>query len=132
MDWLMGEKLRNVVGWATDLINPGISLCRDMNSTLELGGNINFHSLLSLQEGFALSTFEYVAGTILAIVFFILLMSVFSYGLSVLSVGETIILTILKKKSNDENLLERDDEDTLNDEEDTDNKNKETKEEVKA
>ena len=118
----MGEKLRNVVGWATDLINPSITLCSD----------INLHSLLSLQDGSVLSVTEYIAGTILAIVFFILLMSILSYGLSVLSVGETIILTILKKKSNDENLLERDDEDTLNDEEDDDNENKETKEGTEA
>ena len=44
-------------------------------------------------------------------------MSIFSYGLSILSVGETIIFTIFKKKSNDENLLYRSDEDDISDDE---------------
>lgn len=113
MDWLMGEKLRNVVGWATDLVNPGITLFKNAKSTIEFGGNEKLHSLLSLQEGASLSATEYIAGTILAIVLFTLLISILSYGLSVLSVGETIILTILKKKSNNENILERSDEDDV-------------------
>ena len=44
---------------------------------------------------------------------FVLFMVIFSYGLSILSVGETIILTIIKKKSDDENLLVRNDRDNL-------------------
>lgn len=132
MDWLMGEKLRNVVGWATDLINPSITLCCGINQTMEMGNKSSLHSLLSLQDGIALSPTEYIAGTILAIIFFILLISIFSYALSVLSVGETIILTILKQKSNDENLLERDDEDSSDTEEDADDKKEETEEKTEA
>ena len=118
----MGEKLRNITGRATDLINPGIKLCCDMKSC----GNSELHSLLSLQKGVVLSTSEYIAGTILAIILFIILFSIISYGLSIMSVGETIILTILKKKSNDDNLLEHSDEDGIEDEENDENGDQET------
>ena len=64
-----------------------------------------------------ISNTEYIAGTIVAIVLFILLMSIVSYGLSILSVGETIMFTIFKKKSNDENLLYRSNEDDISDDE---------------
>ena len=96
-DWLMGTKLHNIVGWATDLVKPQFDFCNFMNS-------VNHNSLLSLQESAILSGTEYFAGTLVAIVLFILLMSIFSYGLSILSVGETIIFTILKNKCNDEHL----------------------------
>jgi len=112
-EWLIGEKLRNIVAWATDLVNPNITMCTGLRSTAELGSNINMNSLLSLQNGTYLTTTEYISGTILAIIFFILIMSILSYGLSILSVGETIIFTILKKRSDDENLFERDDKDSL-------------------
>jgi hypothetical protein len=47
-------------------------------------------------------------------------MSFFSYFLSILSVGETIMFTIFRKKSDDDNILERKDEEELEDEEDED------------
>jgi len=110
-DWLMGTKLHNVVGWATNLVNPKINFCNFLRCTDSVGDAIKHQSLLSVQDNFVLSNTEYVAGTIVAIILFILLMSIVSYGLSILSVGETIIFTIFKKKSNDENLLLRNDED---------------------
>jgi hypothetical protein len=105
MDWLIGTKLQKIVGWATDLVNPEFIICN--------GSSCGISTLFSIQNDAYLSVTEYIAGIILAIVIFILLMVVFSYGLSILSVGETIILTILKKKSNDENLLERSDKDSF-------------------
>jgi hypothetical protein len=113
-DWLMGTKLHNIVGWATDLVNPQFYFCNLTQSSVSFGNTV---TLLSLQDGAVLSSTEYVAGTIVAIVLFILLMSIISYGLSILSVGETIMFTIFKKKSNDENLLDRRDEDDISDEE---------------
>jgi len=106
-EWLMGAKLQNVVGWATNLVNPKVNFC----SFLKCTDSVNPQSLLSVPDSLVLSNTEYVAGTIVAIILFILLMSIISYGLSILSVGETIIFTIFKKKSNDENLLLIDDED---------------------
>jgi hypothetical protein len=112
-DWLMGTKLHNVVGWATDLVNPQICFYNIAWSSDLLGNSVNQQTLLSLQDGAALSNTEYIAGTIVAIILFILLMLIISYALSILSVGETIIFTIFKKKSNDENLLIRSDEDDI-------------------
>ena len=109
-DWLMSTKLHNIVGWATDLVNPQFNFCITSHC-----GTVIPQTLLSLQDGAALSNTEYIAGTIVAIILFILLMSILSYGLSILSVGETIIFAIFKKKSNDENLLLRSDEDDISD-----------------
>jgi hypothetical protein len=110
-DWLMGTKLHNVVGWATNLVNPKINFCNFLRCTDSVGDAVKHQSLLSVPDSLVLSSTEYVAGTIVAIILFILLMSIVSYGLSILSVGETIMFTIFKKKSNDENLLLIDDED---------------------
>lgn len=116
-EWLMGTKLHNVVGWATNLVNPKINFCNFLRCT----DSVKHQNLLSVPDSLVLSNTEYMAGTIVAIILFILLMSIVSYGLSILSVGETIIFTIFKKKSNDENLLLRDDEDDESEEVDVDN-----------
>lgn len=116
-DWLMGTKLHNIVGWATDLVNPQLDFCNFMQSSASYCDIVNQQALLSLQDGALLSNAEYIAGTIIAIILFILFMSIVSYGLSILSVGETIIFIIFKKKSNDENLLYHSDEDDISEEE---------------
>ncbi len=115
--WLMGTKLHNIVGWATDLVNPQFDFCNFAWCYLSFGDKVNQQTLLSLQDGSVLSSTEYIAGTIVAVILFILFMSIISYGLSILSVGETIIFTIFKKKSDGENLLYRSDEDDISDDE---------------
>ena len=112
-DWLMGTKLHYIVGWATDLVNPQFGFYNFTCTFTSVGDTVTQQTLLSLQDEAVLSSTEYIAGTIIAIILFILLMSILSYSLSILSVGETIIFTILKKKSNDENLLYRSDEDDI-------------------
>ncbi|MBU0529804.1 hypothetical protein KKF86_08635 [bacterium] len=118
VDWLMGAKLHNIVGLASDLVNPQFGFCNFMKCSVSV---TNQQLLLSLQDGALLSSTEYIAGTIVAIALFVLLMSIVSYGLSILSVGETIMFTIFKKKSNDENLLDRSDEDDITEEESDEN-----------
>lgn len=100
IELLMGEKVQNIVGWATELITPW-----SLSKTSSV--------LLSLQSGIGLSISEYIAATLLAIVLFIIAILIISYGLAVLSVGETIIFTIIKMKSTGENLLERVEKDEL-------------------
>jgi hypothetical protein len=116
-DWLMSIKLQNIVGWATDLVNPQFGFCNFMKCTTTVENSVCQQTLLSFQDGTVLSGTEYIAGTIIALILFILLMSIVSYGLSILSVGETIMFTIFKKKSNDENILDRSDEDDISDDE---------------
>ena len=116
-DWLMSIKLHNIVGWATDLVNPQFGFCNSMKCTTTVENSVCQQTLLSFHEGTALSGTEYIAGIIVALILFILLMSIISYGLSILSVGETIMFTIFKKKSNDENILDHNDEDEISDDE---------------
>ncbi|MEE9190074.1 MAG: hypothetical protein V3U16_04825 [Candidatus Neomarinimicrobiota bacterium] len=125
MEWLMGEKLNKIVSWATDVVTP--------SAILNFSSNFHF-SFRSLSPdaqpwGFTLpnvsnlSVTEYFAGGILAFFFFILILLVFSYALSILSVGETIMFVIFRNKSDAENLLERLDEDDEEDEDDLDTEN---------
>ena len=98
--FLMGETVHNIVGCATDLVTP-------------LSSSNSVSLLLSLEPGTALSIPEYIVATILAIILFIIMILIISYGLAVLSVGETVIFTIIIKKSTGENLLERVEKDEL-------------------
>ncbi len=111
-DWLMGEKVQNVVAWASDLVLPNITFFSNYQNLFAFASKEN-PIFPTLQDGVALPISEYFAGTLLAMVFFILLVILLSYGLSIFAVGQTLIFTILKKKSNDENLLERPDKDSI-------------------
>ncbi len=118
---LMGAKVHKIIGLATDLVNPQFGFCNFIKCSTTVENIVSQQTLLSLKDGVLLSNTEYIAGTIVAIVLFILLMSIFSYGLSILSVGETIMFTIFMKKSNDENLLDRSDEDDVSEKESEEN-----------
>lgn len=111
-DWLMGEKVQNVVAWASDLVLPNITFFSNYQNLFAFASKEN-PIFPTLQDGVALPISEYFAGTLLAMVFFILLVILLSYGLSIFAVGQTLIFTVLKKKSNDENLLERPDKDSI-------------------
>ena len=60
-----------------------------------------------------------ISSVILSCFLFIIVLAVASYGLSILSVSETLMYIIFKKRSDDENLLDHKDEDELEDEDDT-------------
>lgn len=66
----------------------------------------------------SLSGTESAAAFIVGIFLFLITLSFFSYFLSILSVGETIMFTIFRKKSDDDNILDRKDEEELEEEED--------------
>jgi hypothetical protein len=122
--WFMGTKLANIVSYASNIIYPE-SVCRLSSSFCSFGsgpsccvGNVSSCCAISTNVDIAsISGTETVAGVILAIFLFLLVLAVISYGLSILSVGETIMFVIFKKKSDDDNLLERKDEDELEEEE---------------
>tara|TARA_Y100000758_G_scaffold12209_1_gene9103 strand:- start:96 stop:551 length:456 start_codon:yes stop_codon:yes gene_type:complete len=120
----MGTKLANIVSYASNIICPE-SICRLSSSFCSFGSGLsccigNVSSCCSISTNVDLASIsgtETVAGVILAIFLFLLVLAVISYGLSILSVGETIMFVIFKKKSDDDNLLERKDEDELEEEE---------------
>ena len=68
----------------------------------------------------SLSGTESIATFIVGVFLFLITLSFFSYFLSILSVGETIMFTIFRKKSDDDNILDRKDEEELEDEDDDD------------
>jgi len=119
-EWLMGTKLANIVGWATRVVFPARVFNWDTanNWLCNLIGitKSNCYGMINTPPE-TLSGTETVAGFFLAIFLFIILFTVLAYGLSILSVGETIMFVIFKKRSDDENLLERKDEEELEEEE---------------
>ena len=74
-------------------------------------------SFTPYNDGGNLTGTETASAIILGVFIFMVVLSVVSYGLSVLSVGETIMYLIFKKKSDNDNLLERKDEDDLDEDE---------------
>jgi hypothetical protein len=117
----MGSKLLNIVGWATQAVHPG-ALCSLLGNACGIcsaccAGCV---SLLT-SSGVALSGTELVAAFILAVFLFLLIVSVVSYTMAVLSVGETLMFIIFKKRSDDDNLLERKDEEEIDEVEEDDN-----------
>jgi hypothetical protein len=120
MNWLMGEKLGKIVSWATDVVTPSAVFNFPSNFHLSLGSlqlNVQPWEFALLYDS-KLSATEYLAGGILVFFFFILILSVFSYALSLLSVGETIMFVLFRNKSDAENLLERLNEDNEKEEDD--------------
>ena len=107
-EWIlgMGSKLSNIVGYASEIVFP--SFCGSTYS-----GLCEMFPVPGADMPFTHSA----AGIIVAIFLFILFASVIAYGLSIISVGETLMFVIFKKKSDDDNLLERKDEEELEAEE---------------
>ncbi len=116
-DWLlgMGLKLSNIVGYASEVVFPA---CISSGNTCA-GGFCGLFPVPGVDMPFTHSA----AGVITAIFLFILFASVIAYGLSILSVGETLMFIIFKKKSDDDNLLERKDEEELEAEEEEEEEN---------
>ncbi|MEE8335796.1 MAG: hypothetical protein V3S48_05120 [Candidatus Neomarinimicrobiota bacterium] len=128
---LMGEKLSNITGTAAGIIWPNrLTHLFSHNSGFGPKGSYygEYHGSSETcfswfcdssfpTAGDTLSGSEWGAAVILSFFLFILTLSVFSYALSILSVGETIMLIIFRKKSDDDNILERKDEEDLEAEE---------------
>ena len=111
-EWFMGSKLSGLVSYATSIVCPDW-LCQCLACCLSF-----FNCFVQTDAPANLSGTETVAGVILAVSMFFIGLSVISYGLSVISVGETLMFVIFKKRSDDDNLLERKDEDELEEDED--------------
>ncbi len=101
----MGDKLANIIGFASKAVFPEICATACCSCSI-------FPAAAS-----DLAATQTIAGVIVAVFLFILFAAVIAYGLSILSVGETLMFVIFKKKSDDDNLLERKDEEELEAEE---------------
>ena len=123
-DWFMGTKLANIVAYAANIVCPA-SLCNALTACCAGFSSsccIGLSGCLYAPNAdlASLSGSETAAGVILAVFLFLLILSAFAYVLSICSVGETLMFIIFKKKSDDDNILERKDEDDLEEEENDD------------
>lgn len=121
MNFLMGEKGTSIVGNAIQYIFPsGLceSICAPFSCVSQFCGTPC--CFYTLPEAGTLSSSETGAAILIGLFLFIILMSILSYGLSILSVGETLMFIIFKKKSDDDDIIERKDEDELEEEDDDD------------
>ena len=117
-EMLMGLKLSNIVGsaahnvWPIDLFNSMIASCQlssGSSSKYSITSNVlnNFYTFFIPDAPSSFSGTEFFAAVIVGIFLFLISISFFSYFLSILSVGETIMFAIFRKKSDDDNILER-------------------------
>ena len=128
----MGVKLNNIIGYASSIVD--ISWISDNISDLNINVEDNllvlpnaafdlveiilgllstlFNQFLISLPNFSfdiyaesLSTIDTIAGMLLSVPLILLTLSVLSYGIAIISVGETIIFTIFKKIMDNENIL---------------------------
>ena len=138
--YFMGIKLENIMGYAVSIVDTSwisnnfselkISMEQELFGTLTMATDMiefilsllfKFFSLFLLAlpnfsiENYSgsLSAIETISGLLLSIPLIFLTLSVFSYGLAILSVGETIIFIILKNIMDKENILLRNDEEDI-------------------
>lgn len=135
--YFMGIKLENIMGYAVSIVDTSwisnnfselkISMEQELFGTLTMATDmiefilsllVKFFSLILLAlpnfsiESYSgsLSAIETISGLLLSIPLIFLTISVLSYGLAILSVGETIIFIIFKKIMDEENILIRNSE----------------------
>ena len=130
--FFMGAKLENIVGYASSIVD--ISWISDNMSDITINIEDNlfvlpnvafdlvelilcffstlFNQFLISLPNFSfdiyaesLSTIDTITGMLLSVPLILLTLSVLSYGIAIISVGETIIFTIFKKVMDNENIL---------------------------
>ncbi len=119
-EWFMGAELTNITNYAYSLVCPqwmcdAVSSLR--NQLLDLFG-VYFYlpSIFPVSctiPPTAISSAQTFASTLLSMSYFLIGFSIISYGLSILSVGETLMFVTFKKKSDDDDILSRKDEDEI-------------------
>ena len=118
----MGESFLNISNYATSLVFPAwmANYSNEINTSLSNLLNFKFKIplLFPLFENISNGTNlpHSFPGIILSISYFLIGLSIFSYALSIFSVGQALIFIIFKKKSDDDDVLERKDEDEINEE----------------
>ena len=122
-EWFMDATLANMTSYASSLVCPQW-MCETIACIRNevagwFGLYYNVPSIFSANCSIlpiAMSSTETIASTLLSISYLLIGFSILSYGLSIISVGETIMFIIFKKKSDDDDLLQRKDEDEIEDE----------------
>jgi len=121
-NWFMGTKLMKIVGWASQAVHPE-ALCSLIGNSCSLcsvcsTGCLSCGSILPA-TAINLTGTEQVASFIMAIFLFIVMVSAVSYTMSIFAVGQTLMFIIFKNRTDNDNILEKNDEDDIDDENDT-------------
>ena len=130
---IIGKSYLNIISYASSLLNIEFAINNNNNIFRILNSNIEnlslelldflflfFDQLLDIflvilppliyeSNGGYISFIETIGGMILCVSLIFLYLSFFSFGFSILSVGQTIIFIIFKKLMEDENLLKPND-----------------------
>ena len=114
---LMGQKLANIVGTAGQTVWPENLFSSVVNNWYNLN---DFYTYYTPPVPASLSGTECVGAYIVGLFLFLITLTFLSYFLSILSVGETLMFTIFRNNSDEDNILQRKDEEELEAEEDTD------------
>ena len=109
LPWLMGSSLVPVLAWAEQIVFTGYGYLftyvpGQLASLSPLTADINLVYL---------SGWEKFLGSLLAVLLMLIYGSVLAYGLSIISVGQSLSFIIFKLRTDDENLLEREDAEDL-------------------
>ncbi|RKY62100.1 MAG: hypothetical protein DRP96_01130 [Candidatus Neomarinimicrobiota bacterium] len=118
--WLMGGKLSRITETASSFIFGEHSALTPFISKVF---NIYTPASLGMSNPLYLSATEVITTVLIAIALFIIGGSALAYILTNFSVGQSLIYIILRKKKDDENLIERKDEDELEEEKDDEPQN---------
>ena len=116
---LMGNKLDKIIGTAASYVWP-----KDISIYLN-GDNYSlfYNFFVPTSQSSPLNGVECLATIIVGIFLIIITFSILSYYFAIFSVGETLMLSIFKQKTDNYNILERKDEEVLEDESSNDDEN---------
>ena len=106
---LMGSKLNKIVGTAASYVWP-----KDIGVNIH-GDNFSlfYNFFVPSSQSFSLNGIECLASIVVGLFLFIITLSIISYYFAIFSVGETLMLSIYKQKTDNYNILNRKDEETV-------------------
>ena len=105
----MGSKLNKIVGTAASYVWP-----KDIGVNIH-GDNFSlfYNFFVPSSQSFSLNGIECLASIVVGLFLFIITLSIISYYFAIFSVGETLMLSIYKQKTDNYNILNRKDEETV-------------------
>ena len=111
----------NIVGWASQVVHPE-AICSLIGNSCSIcsvcsTGCLSCGSILPA-SAVNLTGTEQVASFIMVIFLFLVMASAVSYTMSIFSVGHTLMFIIFKNRTDNDNILEKNDEDDIEDEND--------------
>ncbi|MCF7740336.1 MAG: hypothetical protein K9N00_00950 [Candidatus Marinimicrobia bacterium] len=113
-NWLMGDKLDNIIKTASSyIVGSNSPLAQKFAAFFRINNELT----LGMTGSAGLGVTEIIATVLVTIALFVVFASIVGYALTNITVGQTLIYIVLRKKKDEENLLERKDEDELEEEE---------------